>query len=106
MTEKLYTFTLTDAKVIEKIIEDDHVAINHMVLRHDEALPRHNANSNVYMIVVRGAVTLQLDDGETHRWPAGSILAIPHKTLMNVSNQDDDILEFFVVKSPSPNLMA
>jgi quercetin dioxygenase-like cupin family protein len=106
MIEKLYSFTRTDAKTIEKIIEDDRVAINHMVLRRGEALPRHSANSHVYMIVARGAVTLRLDEGEVRRWPAGSILAIPHKTLMDVSNQDDEVLELFVVKSPSPHLLS
>lgn len=106
MVEKNYAYTQTDSKVIEKVIEDDHVAINHMILRQTEALPLHNANSNVYMIVARGEVTLKLDDAEAHTWPTGSILAIPFKTLMDVSNQAADVLELFVVKAPSPKMMV
>jgi quercetin dioxygenase-like cupin family protein len=106
MVEKYYAYTKTDDKLIEKIIEDEHVAINHMVLRQAEALPLHNANSNVYMIVARGEVTLKLDAEEARTWPSGSILAIPFKTLMNVSNQAADVLEIFVVKAPSPKTMG
>jgi hypothetical protein len=106
MVEKHYAYTITDDKLIERIIEDDHIAINHMVLRQSEALPLHNANSNVYMIVARGEVTLILDSEEAHAWPVGSILAIPYKTLMNVSNQAADVLELFVVKAPSPKTMG
>ena len=102
MIEKRFEFTLTDGKVIEKVVEDDNVGINHMVLRNGEALPVHNANSNVYMIVVRGEISLSLDDQDTHTWPAGSILCIPYKTKMHVFNAGDDPVELFVVKSPSP----
>lgn len=105
MVEKNHPYALTDEKVIERLIEDDHVGLNHMVLRTGDALPEHFANSNVYMIVARGAVTLALDDQEPHAYPKGSILSIPFRTKMNVSNQAADVLELFVVKSPSPRSM-
>ena len=106
MVEKLHSFSLADEKVIERIFEDDNAAINHMVLRRDDALPEHRANSNVYMIVVRGDITLRLDDQQPHFYPRGSILAIPFRTLMNVSNQNDEVAEIFVVKAPGPAKMA
>ena len=87
---------------MERIISDEYADVNHMVLPKGGALPEHYSNSNVYMIVVRGQVTLNLNDQDTHSYPHGSILNIPFKTKMNVSNQDEDILEFFVVKAPSP----
>ncbi len=100
--EKGYSFTKTDTKIVERIVEGEHVAINHMVLRRQEFLPEHFSNSNVYMIVVRGTLSLQLGEQEEHKYPVGSIVAIPYNIKMNVSNQDDPILEFFVVKAPSP----
>jgi quercetin dioxygenase-like cupin family protein len=102
MIEQLYSFALSDCKTIERIVEDDYAAINHMILGQAEALPEHNANSNVYMIIVRGRITLRLDDQSAHQYAAGSIVAIPFKTKMNVSNQDQEVLEFFVIKAPSP----
>lgn len=102
MIEKQFKFQLVNSKVIERIIDDENVNINHMVLPKGDALPEHYSNSNVYMVVIRGSITLRLDDQEEHIYPSGSILNIPYKTKMNVCNQFDEILEFFVVKAPSP----
>lgn len=106
MVEQKFAFTVSDDKVIERILEDDNAAINHMVLRQGESLPEHYSNSNVYMIVVRGVVSLRLDEQEEKLYPAGSILAIPFRTKMNVSNQHPGVLELFVVKAPGPKRMA
>jgi quercetin dioxygenase-like cupin family protein len=105
MIETNYIFTKTDQKTVEKIIEDDHVALNHMVLPKGEALPEHHANSHVYMVVVRGKLTLRLKGQDERSYPAGSIVAIPYRTKMQPLNRDDEVLEFFVVKAPSPKTM-
>ena len=105
MLETLYPYTQTDEKVIERTVREDAAWIVHMVLTQGDSLPEHPANSNVFMVVVRGAITLQLGDQEAHRYESGSIVGIPHRTVMNVSNQDSDPLEFFVVKAPGPNMM-
>lgn len=104
MIEKTYNFTRTEDRVIEKIVADDNLALNHVVLNKDQALPEHFSNSNVYMIVIRGTVSLQLADQPPRSYPAGTIVHIPHNIKMNVSNQEDDTLEFFVVKAPSPSV--
>lgn len=105
MIEKIYNYTITKFKIIEKIIEDDNVGINHIVLCQDEALPEHYSNSNVYMIVNRGEISLQLNDQEEHSYLAGSIIAIPFKTKMNVSNRGQESVDFFIVKAPSPRML-
>jgi quercetin dioxygenase-like cupin family protein len=102
MLESVYGFWAGDAKRIEKIIDDDPVLINHMILPKGEGLPEHYSNSNVYMIIVRGAMTLKLNEQEPHLYTSGHIINIPYKTKMNVSNHDDPALEFFVVKAPNP----
>ena len=102
MIEKKYSYTLTDTKTIERIVSDENVDINHMVLGPGEALPEHDTNSHVHMLVVRGAVTLRLGDQGPHDYPAGSIVAIPYLTHMNASNRTAEILEIFVIKAPSP----
>jgi quercetin dioxygenase-like cupin family protein len=100
--EKRYTFIKTDSKLFEKIIEDEHVGINHLVLQKGEALPEHFTNSNVYVIVVRGTITLQLGKQKPHVRPEGSIINIPYNIKMNASNRDEQTLEFLVVKAPNP----
>ena len=105
MVEQKFEFKLSNSKVIERVISDDNADINHMILRKTEALPEHYSNSNVYMIVVRGTVSLCLDDQEEHRYPKGSIVTVPFKTKMNVFNALDEVLEIFVVKAPGPRTM-
>lgn len=102
MIETVYSFSLDDERRVEKIIDADEVMINHMVFPRDAGLPEHNANSNVWMVILRGILTLQLADQEPHRYGKGSIVNIPYGTKMNVSNRDEDIMEMFVIKAPTP----
>lgn len=102
MIELVHPFSIGNDKVIERILEDDQVGINHMILPKGERLPEHRANATVYMVVARGEVSLQLEDQEAHVYPAGSILVIPFHTQMNVLQHGSDTTELFVLKSPSP----
>jgi hypothetical protein len=102
MKEKIYNFTTTDTKTIEKLINDDHLVINHMIFPKGTGLPEHYSNSNVYMIIIRGIITLTLNDQAPHQYSRGQIINIPYKVKMNANNFNDDVLELFVVKSPNP----
>jgi quercetin dioxygenase-like cupin family protein len=105
MIEKKVPFISLDEKVIEKLVDDDNVVINHMLLPKDTGLPEHYSNSNVYMIIVRGAMTIQLNEENANIHEKGTILQIPYQTKMNVNNFNDEMLEFFVVKAPNPKDM-
>ncbi len=100
MIEKIYKFT--DEKNVEKIVDDEHVALNHMVLRKGEGLPEHYSNSNVYMIITGGTMSIKLDDQDAQAYVAGTIINIPYHIKMNVINNYETVLEFFVVKAPNP----
>ena len=54
------------------------------------------------MIIVHGIMTIQLRDQQPHKYVKGDIISIPYKIKMNVVNDNEEVLEFFVVKSPSP----
>lgn len=102
MIEKIYKMSITNERTIEKIIQDDNVHYNHMILGKNDSLPEHFSNSNVYMTVLRGTLSIGLEDQEINRYETGTILAIPVNTKMNVKNLDDDILEITVLKAPAP----
>jgi quercetin dioxygenase-like cupin family protein len=102
MIEKRFGYTKTDEKAIEKIISDDYAHINHMVLKNGDALAEHYSNYNIYMIVVRGNLTVKLNHQRENTYPENSIVNIPYNVKMNVYNKNNEILEFFVVKAPSP----
>lgn len=102
MLEKIFDYSVLDTKNIERIVDDENVNINHIVLTKDTGLPEHYSNSNVYLIVVRGTMSIKLGDQETQRYTKGKILNIPYNVKMNINNFDEKILEFFVLKSPNP----
>ncbi|MFA9423644.1 MAG: cupin domain-containing protein [Sedimentibacter sp.] len=102
MIEQEFNMILGNEKRVEKIIQDENIHYIHMTFNKNEGLPEHNANSTVYMTVVRGKLSLQLGDQDIHEYEAGTILKIPFKTKMNVKNLHDDTLELIVVKAPAP----
>ncbi len=102
MVEKVYNYSTTDEKAIEKLIMDENVNYIHMVFNKGEGLPEHYSNSNVYMNVVRGVLTIRLNEQDAHNYQKGSLLEIPYNVKMNVGNSNDEVLELFIVKAPAP----
>jgi quercetin dioxygenase-like cupin family protein len=103
MIEKEYKLSKTNDKSIEKVIFDENLHYLHMVFGKGEGLPEHFSNSNVYMTVVRGELSIGLNEQEIHDYEAGTLLKIPFQTKMNVKNLHDETLELIVVKAPAPS---
>lgn len=102
MIEKVFKYNTGDEKAVEKLIMDDNLNYIHMVFNKGEGLPEHFANSNVYMTILRGRLSIKLDDQEAHVYDKGNVLQIPYNTKMNVKNFHDEVLELIVIKAPSP----
>ena len=102
MIEKEYKLSKTNDKAIEKVILDENLHYLHMVFNKDDGLPVHFSNSNVYMTVICGRLSIGLDEQEIHEYEAGTLLKIPFQTKMNVRNTHDETLELIVVKAPAP----
>ena len=102
MVEEVYRLTVTDDKVVEKVIMDENVHYIHMVFTEGEGLPQHFSNSTVYMTVVRGTLSITLDEQKPHEYKGGTLLKIPFQTKMDVQNLHEEVLELIVVKAPAP----
>ena len=72
MIEKEYKLSTTNEKAIEKVIFDENLHYLHMVFNKGEGLPEHFSNSNVYMTIIRGRLSIGLDDQEIHESVDGS----------------------------------
>ena len=103
MIEQEYKLSTGNKKVIEKVIFDENVHYLHMIFNMNEGLPEHFSNSNVYMTVIRGKLSIELNDQEIHEYDAGTLLKIPFQTRMNVKNLYAETLELIVVKAPAPS---
>ncbi len=102
MTHKIYVYQDSNEKLIEKVIDDQNIHLNHVILTQNDKLPEHYSNSNVYLIINKGIMTIQLDDEVPQIIENHHFIYISHNTKMNISNQNHDLLEFFIVKSPNP----
>ena len=103
MIEEVIKYSTGNEKVVEKLIMDEHVNYIHMVFNNGEGLPEHFSNSNVYMNVIRGTLSLTLGQQDEERYEKGSLLKIPYQIKMNVRNKDHETLELIVVKAPAPD---
>jgi quercetin dioxygenase-like cupin family protein len=102
MIEKVYKLSTKDEKIVERVLFDENIHYLHMVFNKEEGLPEHFSNSNVYMTVVRGKLSIGLNDQDVHVYEGGTMLKIPVQTKMNVKNLHEETLELIVVKSPAP----
>ena len=106
MIEQIFQMTQSNEHTIERVIIDENVNFNHMILAKNQGLPEHLSNSNVYMTVIRGLLSIGLNNQEIHEYCAGTVLKIPEGIKMNVKNLHDNILELIVVKAPAPKKQA
>ena len=104
MVEQVFALSRGNEKAVEKVIFDENLHYLHMVFNKTEGLPEHFSNSNVYMTVVRGKLSIGLNDQEIHEYEAGTLLKIPFQTKMNVKNLNEETLELIVVKAPAPKV--
>ncbi|MEA4821028.1 MAG: cupin domain-containing protein [Erysipelotrichales bacterium] len=102
LVEKVFYNTQTNEKTIEKVIIDDNVHYLHLVFPKGDGLPIHQSNANMYMTVIRGLLSIGLNNNDTQIYTKGTVLNIPCNTTMNVRNEDEDILELIIVKTPVP----
>lgn len=102
MIENVYKISTGDEKAVEKVIFDENLNYIHMVFNKNEGLPEHFSNSNVYMTVVRGLLSIGLGEQDIQEYNAGTLLKIPNNIKMNVKNLHEDTLELIVVKAPAP----
>lgn len=102
MIEKILSFTQTDEKIIEKIVNTKDLHFNHVVLPQGDRLPEHYSNANVFLAIVRGTMSVAFNDQDIHTYKSGQIINVEKDIKMNVMNNDESALEFFIVKAPGP----
>lgn len=83
----------------------DDVQIMRVRLAPGEALPHHEANSNVVLLPLHGKLRVDVPH-QSEGAGAGKALSVPFGTPMDVMNDGEDVLTFLVLKTPHPRQMA
>ena len=100
MIEEVFKMSTGDKTTVEKLILEDDLNYIHMVFEKGKGLPLHYSNAVVHMTVIRGKLSISLGDEKTRIYEKGTLLKIPYDVKMNVRNENDEILELIVIKSP------
>ena len=58
MIEQVFSMSKGEDKLIKRLIANEHVNINHMILNKGEGLPDHDSNASAYMHVLQGTVSI------------------------------------------------
>lgn len=98
MIETKYDLYQGNEFKIEKLVMNNPGQYIHMVFPKGKGLPIHKSNAELFMTVIKGTLSLKLNDQAIERITCGTMVNIPINTLMNVTNQDEDVCELIVVK--------
>jgi len=102
MIENIYQFAQSDKTTVERVLVDENIHFLHFILNKNQNRPVHFTDASLYMVVVRGTLTLRLNEQDNHSYQAGTLLTIPIKTKMHIQNLNQETLEIYVIKAPSP----
>lgn len=102
MVEKVFKLTKSDEGVVERLLLDENIHYVHLIVTENEGFPEHYSNSNVYMTILRGTISLNLADQGIHEYESGTMVAIPNNTKMHIQNLHPDPVEVIIVKAPAP----
>lgn len=98
MIEKLYKYSLTDKDLFENVISDDNLKLNHVIIESGKVFPRHKTDAQVYIIILKGELSIEIGDQEEKRFGVGDVINIPFDIETTLGNKGNEITEVFVVK--------
>ena len=87
-----------------KLIDEKHLFVMQVALKPGQQVPQHNANSNVYLLILEGEVIVTLDGKDTIA-TKGDLLPVTFKTLMSIRNASKENASFLNIRSPNPSEM-
>lgn len=91
----------TDEKLIEKLIKHEGVEINHMVLPGGETIPGHETANDIFFIILRGEISVQLNNEKWRKYRSGQIVELPKGIRMELKNEGTETYEMFIVRVPN-----
>ena len=85
-----------------KVADEKHVLMMQVALKPGQKVPEHKANSNVHLVVLQGAVVVNLA-GTDIPAKAGDLVPIAVGTQMHIRNDSQANATFLIVKTPNPS---
>jgi len=95
---KVYQYTITDQEIFENVFKDEKLLMNHVIVPPGKVFPKHPTDAIVYILIVRGELSLAIENSAPETFKAGQLVNIPKGIISELGNRGDELLELFVVK--------
>ncbi|HNS31560.1 MAG TPA: hypothetical protein PKN36_01115 [bacterium] len=89
---------------MRKVVDEKHLQVIQIALKPGQNVPRHEANSNVHLLVLKGKLSVNLG-GLENEVLEGGLLPVIFKTPMLIKNTGSENAFFLVIKTPNPSEM-
>ena len=96
---KVFPYTQTQEAIFENVFKSEKVLVNHVIIVPGQVFPKHPTDAEVYAIIVKGILSVVLEEGESVNYSEGRAVYIPKGVLSELGNRTDEIVELFVVKT-------
>lgn len=101
MPSKLTTFSYTQSQtaIFENVFELKDVLLNHVVIEPGNVFPKHPTDAAVYAVIVKGVLSIAIEDCEAEKYQEGQVVHIPKGIESELGNRSEDLVELFVLKT-------
>ena len=94
----IYNFSLTDKEVLENVFKKEDILMNHVVIEPGKIFPKHPTDAEVFAIVLKGELSVTVEDMEMQTFNFGQVVNIAKGTMSELGNRSDALVELLVIK--------
>lgn len=94
----IYAYTLTDQETLENVFDRGDCLMNHVVMPPGKVFPKHPTDAHVYITVLRGELTIALEESAPFRLSRGQVGNVPKGIMSSLSNVSEEVVELIVLK--------
>lgn len=94
----IYNFSLTDKEVLENVFKKEDILMNHVVIEPGKIFPKHPTDAEVFAIVLKGELSVTVEDMEMQAFKFGQVVNIAKGTMSELGNRSDALVELLVIK--------
>ena len=94
----IYAYTLTDHETLENVFDRGDCLMNHVVMPSGKVFPKHPTDAHVYITVLRGKLTIALEEEVPIQLIRGQVGNVPKGVMSSLSNISEDVVELIVLK--------
>ena len=88
---KVYPYTITDQEIFENVFKDEKLLMNHVIVPPGKVFPKHPTDAIVYILIVRGELSLAVENSEPETFKVGQLANIPKGVISELGNKSNEL---------------